>query len=90
MARGRPRKNKTQEIIRIWRVLKSNPNIYIKEIAREIDLHPEQVRRIIDGELSRLVESKSFGELKLRFILIKPKFQNIDENGLAKFLELKI
>ena len=75
-----------EKLVKIWRVLESNPVVYVAQIARQTKIPESTVRYYLDKYLDRAVENRNpLPAVKLRLISLKP---NIKVENYVKALQM--
>ena len=86
------RKDRLRNIVRVVRFIQENPNTYLREIARELNLNPATVHRILK-EIEEFLETEAVdGKVNLELpnlpVLLRLK-KNVTVEGIIKYLKVK-
>ncbi len=82
-------KSMLEKIGKVIFVLKEAEDwIYIREIARKTEIHPQTVSNILNKYLNSFILTQNFNEYGFRIKLVKIKDKNTDLEKLLRYLNI--
>ena len=86
------RKKNIVNIVKVAKFIETNPNTYLREIARQLNMNPAIVHRTLK-DINDFLVTRSFNdEIEARLpnipVLLKLK-ENVNTEGILKFLKIK-
>lgn len=83
-------KKETIQLARIVKNLKENDSgLWIRELSRRCEIHPEIVRRLLNKYSALFEEYADFTTYKINLKIIKLKDPDLSNKALANYIKLK-